>query len=505
MRRRAGGDYADEAGRRQKVYSDVLGRVIKTEDLLSDGGVYRTTTAKYNVRDQIEEIKSIAGSAGAFQIATNEYDGHGRLWRRKLPIEGAGSLGTRFTYYNDDTVNTVTDPRNVISTYTYNARKLVTGVSFNTGGNPDIAGYGPLSFTYDKKGNRLTMTDGAGSTTYHYDILSRMDWERRYFNDLSQGYYIYYTYNLAGQVKEVKDHFNDVIYYNLDKAGQVASVTGADLTRGEQYQFTSSQPSSRITYRAWGGLKHMTAGNGVKTDMTYDQSMRGKLFEVTDVLREPSDWDQTPLAMKAEHEYYGDGSLKYVKDHKDSVFDRAYKWDQVGRLEIAYTGPEARGFAGKEPPSTVSGPYRQAYQHDEWGNMTSRVTQFWSKTDTLNTSFTPETGRNPNWSYDAAGRLTQDSNLKYLYDAAGYNWQNQDLSSVPKATQLRDGDGNVVKHDCTRYANSTVLGGRPLTEIDCLGSKAFGECLFGRNAHCQVERWDVIHHPSGQMGDLGSR
>ena len=512
----AGGHVAvmqDEVGRRQKVYSDVLGRVVKAEDLLSDGSVYRTVTTKYNVRDQVEDVKSIAGSAGAFQIATNEYDGYGRLSKRKLPIEGAASPGTRFTYNKDDTVNTATDPRNVVSTYTYDDRKLVTEVSFNTGGNPDIAGYGPLSFTYDENGNRLTMTDGAGSTTYHYDSLSQLDWEKRYFNDLSQDYYIYYTYNLAGQVKEIKDHFNDVVYYNMDGAGQVASVTGADLTRGEQYQFTSSQPGSRITYRAWGGLKRMTAGNGVKTNMTYDQSMRVRLFEVTDVLREPGYWDQSSLGMKAEHEYYADGMLRYVKDHKDGFFDRAYDWDQVGRLGVAYTGPEARGFAGKEPPTTVSGPYRQAYQHDVWGNMTNRATQFWSKTDNVSVSVTPETGRNQDWSYDAAGNLTQDNNLRYLYDAAGFNWQTQDLSGVPKTTQLRDGDGNVVKNGCFRYANSTVLGGLALTEIDCVGGKNFGNVYLGGTRIAQLrdgtsftippDKWVIWDHVNPVTGSNG--
>ena len=43
----------DEVGRQQRVTADVLGRVLKTEILNTDGTTYATTTNTYNVRDQI--------------------------------------------------------------------------------------------------------------------------------------------------------------------------------------------------------------------------------------------------------------------------------------------------------------------------------------------------------------------------------------------------------------------------------------------------------------------
>src|SRR5204863_2620644 len=63
----AGGEVVtltDEVGRKQKVYSDVLGRTVKAETYNWDGAtVYSTTTNKYNARDQITRVRQYAGMA----------------------------------------------------------------------------------------------------------------------------------------------------------------------------------------------------------------------------------------------------------------------------------------------------------------------------------------------------------------------------------------------------------------------------------------------------------
>ena len=53
-----------------------------------------------------------------------------------------------------------------------------------------------VTMGYDEAGNRISMNDGLGSVTYHYDTLSRMDWETRYFNSLGQGYTLSFVSNL---------------------------------------------------------------------------------------------------------------------------------------------------------------------------------------------------------------------------------------------------------------------------------------------------------------------
>src|SRR5437868_949831 len=70
--------------RQQKIYSDVLGRTVKTEVLNWEGGsVYSTTVNTYNASDQVTSIKQYKGDiTTAFQETTMTYDGYGRLKTR---------------------------------------------------------------------------------------------------------------------------------------------------------------------------------------------------------------------------------------------------------------------------------------------------------------------------------------------------------------------------------------------------------------------------------------
>jgi hypothetical protein len=74
--------------RRRKIYSDVLGRVVKSEILnLENDDVYSTTVNTYNVRDQLTNMTQYAGptSSEVFQDTTIIYDGYGRLFKKHTP------------------------------------------------------------------------------------------------------------------------------------------------------------------------------------------------------------------------------------------------------------------------------------------------------------------------------------------------------------------------------------------------------------------------------------
>src|SRR5687768_3321832 len=99
---------------------------------------------------------------------------------------------TTWTYNPDDTVQSVTDARGSYATYSYNNRHMVTGIVHTP--SAGVPASPTISYGYDAAGNLTSMTDGVGSMTYHYDQLSRMDWEERTFTGLSGTYRLTYGY-----------------------------------------------------------------------------------------------------------------------------------------------------------------------------------------------------------------------------------------------------------------------------------------------------------------------
>jgi YD repeat-containing protein len=459
----AGGEVAtltDEVGRQQKVYSDALGRPWRTEVLNWNGSVYSTTTNTLNARDQVTNIRQTANATGAYQDTTMGYDGYGRLSTKHAPEQNAGTA-TTYTYNPDDTILYVTDARGATATYGVNYRHLVTSISYSAPAG--IVATMPVSFAYDAAGNRISMNDGSGSSSYSYDQLSQLNSETRYFAASGNSYTLTYGYNFAGEATSVSDSFGGQVSYVHDSIGRLSNVTGTGTVINNYV--------SSLGYRAWGSLKHMTYGN----NMTYDLGFNARQEPTSFTVNGANITFGPPQNMSAGFEYYSDGRLKSARDFMDSSFDRAYSYDHAGRLEEAYSNQEARDFLAGIPSSgTDQGPYRESFSFDADGNMTRRAARVWSQPqDVLNVTYDFSTNRNtnPTWQYDADGNVKQADGLNAVYDAAGRPVQ---LTNAPGYLLYYDGDGNVVRrvqrdgngHDFRNFYNvpSSVLGGRIIVQ-----------------------------------------
>ena len=472
----AGGEVVttqDEVLRKQKMTYDVLGRLLKTEVLNADLTTYSTTKNTYNARDQVTLIRQYQGSdtSTTFQDTAMTYDGHGRLSTRKAPIEDSA---TTYAYYSDDTVQTVTDPRGARSTFTYNGRHLVTGISYAKPGNAPIVGPSAITpvpavtFDYDAGGNRLLMTDGLGRVDYVHDMWSRLTSETRTFNDFPNSTYpLNYAYNLAGELKQLTDAFSSVTSYSYNQAGQLTSVAGSGPNSAPSY-------ISQIGYRAWGAPKQISYGNGLSMTMSYNSRLQVSSFNV-------------PGLLGATLTYYSDGRIHASKDTIDRTFDRAYNYDQVGRMTEALTG------SGAGLGSALTGPYHQSYDYDAFGNMTSRAGRLWTGSDN-GYSTTYVNDRDQNWSYNAEGDAVTQTTLTAVFDAAG----RRSSSTAPsrrigtqtvnlELDETYDGDGQQVKEvktigttvTPTCRLRSSLLGGQIVDEIDGSGAKATGFIYAG--------------------------
>ncbi|MFZ0748639.1 MAG: RHS repeat-associated core domain-containing protein, partial [Pyrinomonadaceae bacterium] len=431
----AGGEVVtsrDERGRRRRATMDVLGRLKQVEELNWDTSVYSTTNYAYNAGDELTQINQ------AGQIRTLEYDGFGRLWRRTTPEQGA----TTYSYFADETVQTLTDARGATTTFAYNARQQPTSITY--GVPAGVAATPNVSFGYDAAGNRTSMTDGMGSMSYAYDQLSRVTSETRTFSGAGS-FTLGYSYNLTGELTGITNPWNAQVGYTYDATGRATSVSGAN------YAGVSSYVNS-ISYRAF-GLKQMAYGNGRTLSVNYDNRLRPTNYDVPGVLR-----------LQYEYGWENTDRVGFVRNIDDQTLDRWYAYDHVGRLICSRSGTEARIGFGEQIPVAYDGPYSHGYSYDVWGNRTH--IEGWGGVARW-ADYTYTNNRRNGMQYDAAGNITNDGGHNFSYDAVGQQASASNGTYVLQ--QDYDGDGLRAKKvdagDTIYYLRSSVLGGQVVAEI----------------------------------------
>ncbi len=472
----------DEVGRRQKMTYDILGRLKTTQALFiqpkdqplnGDGDVYSTTTITYNVRDQVTEAQDIAGTNGVAQITTEQYDGFGRLWKRKAPRESGDTL---YEYNNDGTVRSMTDARLAVRHFSYNNRGQIKDITFTTPVNVEPAN--SVHYEYDSAGNKTQMVEKLPSgavwawTDYDFDSSNLMQWERRTFSSLPGFYKLNYQYNAAGSLKQIayessaypQDNFS--VYYDHDKAGRMTSISGSPIGGVTQY-------ASGMTYRAWSALKGMTYGNGYTLSVSYTERQQLEQFE----LKNSPALGSAPV-MKTWDSYYPDGRVKFVRQDLDGRFHRAFDYDHAGRLKEAYSGEDACNFAGQSCANPQPAVYRHTYVYDQWDNLTSRTGNYWGHVSNLSTAYDSANNHIQSWGYDAAGNITNDTINNYKYDTVGRsvqensptgNWVKNTYSGdgfVSYREELQQCGPECYPYRRTYYIRSTVLGGKAIVELD---------------------------------------
>lgn len=482
----------ENARRVEKVYADILGRAFKTENLGWTGSVYLTTQHTFNGRDQIVQTAQTEASTSTVQLTTTTYDGHGRVSTRHQPSEESGEQ-TSWTYNQDDSPATMTDPRGATTTYTYGnpslaeKRPLLLGISYSPPTTQPtyttIADTPDVSFTYDNLGNRTSMTDGSGSASYAYDSLSRMTSETKTFTGVSGNFTLGYSYQISGKLKSITDPFGAIVNYNGDKTARTTSITGSDFASQTNY-------ATDIEYRAFGGVKEMTCGSSDNSTVSYgyDNALRATTYQAT------SSVISGGFVRKASYEHFADGRLKKVNNLLDSGFDRNYKFDAQGRLKSSISGQKLNQQSQMEEPFT------QSITYNAFGDMTGRTNETWGAQSTFTASYTNGRKTIGNEIYDKSGNLvdkTSGTNRyeRWKFDEAGrnietvYRWHttfgSPQIDTTQTIAKTSDGDGQDVKRLDTNsgfvtypayeswtnteteyYVRSTVLGGKVVTKLD---------------------------------------
>jgi hypothetical protein len=275
----------------------------------------------------------------------------------------------------------------------------------------------------------------------------------------------YYGYNLADQLTSLSEptQFGSTFSFLHDLAGRLTAVTGSAFQPGV------TTYASDFKYRAWGGLKELTYGNGKTLSLTYDANLRPSTFTIPNVISKT-------------YNYYADGSLRFSSDQLDHQFDRFNSYDHAGRPQNSLTGADARFEYNPYNPTPPPMPYEQTFGYDEIGHLNSVINLHWGSSFPYGRDYT--NNRSVGNTYDNDGNLLTDPDNAFTYDASGAVRSVGTTETLTNSTF--DGNGKQIKTEnsvydsqtqtwgtpTTRfYLRSSVLNGQVLSEIEANGSK----------------------------------
>ena len=366
-----------------------------------------------------------------------------------------------YTYDYAGNLLTQTDNRGCVTTFEYDGANRLKKKDYGaaTSQCPDTA---DVTYTYVAQGQpgagqRWTMTDGTGSTTWDYNDRGAVRQETKVISGTT--YVTGFTYDKLDRLEDVTYPNGEVVRQSYDavRAGNVLSVSTLESSYG------GLQYASGLVYDVEGRLTHLAYGNGVTTDFTFYAwnaagSQGGRLQALR--TRNTSNVDLQNFT----YQYDLVGNLTTLTDSVAVSETIQYQYDHLNRLVYASIVP-ASG------PTTV---YNYAY--NLIGNLlqgeAGALTYGGANPGCANWYGQPHAAITANGlaqSYDCNGNMTarQDETGAYTQ-----TWdQDNRLTSVTKAgggttTFKYDGDGQRVSQ--TRADGSWIVYVNKYYEVECV-------------------------------------
>jgi choice-of-anchor C domain-containing protein len=366
----------DQAGVTTQYGYDALGRLISVTDALGQ-------VTRYSYDEQGNQLTQTDAEGRTTSFA---YDKMGRRIRRTLPL---GQTET-FSYDAAGNLRTKTDFNGRTTSYTYDTVNRLTRKT------PDGSlGQPPVVFSYTPSGQRASMQDASGSTTYSYDNRDRLLSKATPQGTLS------YSYDPAGNLTRIQSNHagGAAMDYAYDPRNRLATVTDAE---------------GRVTtysYDAVGNLAGFLYPNGVQTTYTYNPLNR--LTNVTGA--------RGGTLASYTYTLGPSGNRTAVTEASGRRVD--YTYDDLYRLRSETISADPTG-----PNGAI------AYTYDRVGNRLTRISTV---------AGIPE----QNFNYDFNDRLDgegYDNNGNTLTSGGrtfGYDFENHLTSADGGVTFVYDGDG----------------------------------------------------------------
>jgi YD repeat-containing protein len=352
---------ADPTGKWRRSKVDGLGRLVEVDEPNAAGAMLSSTCPGTN--DPIQ-VTSYTFDALGDMTLVSQYGSHNRTFTydslSRILTSNNPEVGTiTYTYNADNTVNTKKDARSITVTYTYDQlyRELTQTYS---NGDPS------LSFIYDQPGcinlttcqnigHRTSMTDGAGSESWAYEVdqtnLRSIHQEKRTTNSSPNNITKTTTYyfNLAGNVTQLVYPTGRTVNYTYDSADR--SSTAADSANGITYASDWKTPgtgclANAVCYTPQGTVYNVSIGQtssftGLNLSETFNSRLQPN--EIKASSSAGNDMDITynfvdPVSLKNAGHLYG------IANNLNSSRGQTFTYDQLNRMSHQ-SAPRVRSLA----------------------------------------------------------------------------------------------------------------------------------------------------------------
>lgn len=497
-----------------------------TQTYIVDGNGYTTsvtdfagnaTLTEYNIQNKPVKITDPEGNVTQYTYNSDGLKGSDIV---VMSQNAADNLTTTYVYDQKGRLISTTDPRGNTISYTYDQKGQLTATTdalshtatstYDTMGRVDTAtdanggtvkylydsmgrvlsevaknvtytdpatgstvtqDITTMSYTYDKRGNKLTQTDAEGNvTSYEYDALGRMTKQTAPGNKVTT-----YEYDEVGQLLKTTDPMGNITTSTYNNGGKTLTSTdvAGNMTSYEydgmgrvSKQINSDDTFITYEYDKNGRVTKTTNELGNSYLYTYDKN--GQLLTTTD-----------PLGGVTTNEY--DAAKRLVKTTDAMGNDVSYGYDKNGNkisetnaagATVYYTYDALNRMATKT--DAMGNTYTYAY--DAVGNLTSTIdpenhtqTTVYDKLNRV-TSQTDGRGAVTSFVYDKNGRVRKQTNalgysVSYTYDASGNvvattdakgNVSYKEYDALNRCIKTTDALGNVTTYSYDALGNQTT-------------------------------------------------
>ena len=383
------------------------------------------------------------------------YDAKDQLIQTRRP----GGKTTSATYDPAGAVKTTTDPSGVQTTYTYDDAGRLVSKSLGTAADD-------VTYTYWPNGQRKTMTDATGTTTYDYDrtgaLTSVLDGAQNRVG---------YNPDSAGRPGTMTYPSGRIVSYQYDGAGQMSSLTDSVTGQVTTFGYDPLGSLESTSLPSGDTITTTPTDAGLPDDITLKDSagtaLAGIDYGYDDAGRIERQANSGALSGTTTYDYDPLGQLKSATDPATGT-TTSYGFDAAGNPTTL--GPATQTFDGSDQLQTqTAGAGTTTYNHDGNGN---RATV--SPTSRTGSSF----------KYDRSGRMVSATSPRD--DGSLYN-------PVPASRLLdtRNGTGTCTPSPCAKIPAGGTLtlqvggkGGVPSTgahavvlSVTALNSTADGSVI----------------------------